>query len=103
VKGVGPKTAYKFIKKHGTLEAILANEESVILDVDIEAIREIFLNPQVNENFSLDFKPIDVEGVTEFLCEERGFNKDRVVSTLNKSRKGQDTALKQKSLDAFFN
>ncbi|MCK5304040.1 MAG: flap endonuclease-1 [Candidatus Heimdallarchaeaceae archaeon] len=102
VKGIGPKTAYKFITKHGTLEDVISNEESVALDVDIDAIRDIFLNPEINEDYTLDFKPIDVESVTEFLCEERSFNKDRVVSTLNKARKGQDSALKQKSLDAFF-
>ncbi len=102
VKGVGPKTAYKFIKKHGTLEDVISNEESVVLDIDIEAIREIFLKHEINDNYTIDFKPIDIEGVTEFLCEERGFNKDRVVNTLTKARKGQDSALKQKSLDAFF-
>ncbi len=102
VKGIGPKTAYKFITKHGTLEDVISNEESAVLDVDIDAIRNIFLNPEINEDYTINFKPINVEGVTEFLCEERGFNKDRVVNTLNKARKGQDSALKQKSLDAFF-
>lgn len=102
VKGIGPKTAYKFIKKHEKLENVIENEDSVAIDVDFDAIREIFLNPKVNEDYSLDFRPIDIEGVTEFLCDERGFNKDRILSTLKKSRKGQETALKQKSLDAFF-
>lgn len=102
VKGVGPKTAYKMIQKHGTLEEVLKNEESIVLDADFEAIRDVFLNPSINDDYKLNFKPIDVDGVTEFLCEERGFSRDRVTSTLAKARKGQDSALKQKSLDAFF-
>lgn len=102
VKGIGPKTAYKLIKEHGTLEVVLEKEEKIMLDADYEAIRDVFLNPVVSEDFDLKFEPIDVEGTVEFLCDNRGFSKDRVYGTLNKAKKGQDTALKQKSLDSFF-
>ncbi len=102
VKGVGPKTAYKLIKKHENLESVIEAEESIEIDEDFDAIREIFLNPVINNDYTLKFNPIDVDGVIKFLCEERGFSKDRVVSTLEKAKKGQETALKQKSLDAFF-
>ena len=102
VKGIGPKTAYKLIKEHGTLENVLEKEEKVNLDVDYQAVRDIFLNPVINKDFDLNFEAIDVEGTVEFLCDERGFSKDRVYGTLQKAKKGQETALKQKSLDSFF-
>ena len=102
VKGVGPKTAYKLIKEHGDLETVLEKEEKVVLDVDYNAVRDVFLNPVIKEDFELKFEPIDVEGTVEFLCDERGFSKDRVYGTLQKAKKGQETALKQKSLDSFF-
>ncbi len=102
VKGVGPKTAYKYIQQYGSLEKVIAGEESVVIDEDIDAIREIFLSPVVNNDYELKFKPIDIDGVVQFLCEERGFSKDRVYNTLSEAKKGQDTSLKQKSLDAFF-
>ncbi len=102
VKGVGPKTAYKYIKLHGNLETVLEKETKIELHADYEAIREIFLNPPLVEDVNLKFKSVDVEGTVNFLCEERGFAKERVISTIQRAKKGQETAMKQKSLDAFF-
>ncbi len=102
IKGIGPKTAYKLIKEHGNLETVLEKDDKVVLDADYGAIRDIFLKPVVSKEFELNFEPIDIEGAIEFLCDERGFSKDRVFGTLQKAKKGQDTALKQKSLDSFF-
>lgn len=102
VKGIGPKTAYKLIKKHGNIETILENESKIQLDADYEAIREIFLNPVVTEDFELNFGSIDFDGVVQFLCEERGFNKERVVNTLKRTIKGQRKVLQQKRIDSFF-
>jgi len=102
IKGVGPKTAYKLIKKYGRLEEILKNEPNIQLDVDYEEIRKIFLNPVITEDYELKFGSIDKEAVIEFLCEERGFNKERVINALNRAIKGQKASLSQKSLDAFF-
>jgi flap endonuclease-1 len=102
VKGIGPKTAYNLIKKHGDLETAIEKEEKVVIDEDYNEIRDIFLNPVVTDDYKLDFKPLDIDGIIQFLCDERGFSKDRVASTLRKAKKGQDMALKQKSLDSFF-
>ena len=102
VKGIGPKTAIKLIREHGRLEEIIEKEEKVVIDEDFEEIRNVFLNPVVLDDYDLKFKPLDVDGVIQFLCEERGFSRDRVANTLQKAKKGQDTALKQKSLDSFF-
>ncbi|MFW9852374.1 MAG: flap endonuclease-1 [Candidatus Thorarchaeota archaeon] len=102
VKGVGPKTAYKFIKEHGNLETTIEKEDKVSLDIDIDEVRDIFLNPVTTDEYDLSFKTIDVDGVVQFLCEERGFSKERVRSTLEKAKKGQDATLRQKSLDSFF-
>ncbi len=102
VKGVGPKTAYKLIKEHKNLETVLEKEEKIVLDIDYNEVREVFMNPVITKDFKLDFQAIDVDGTVEFLCNERGFSKDRVYGTLNKAKKGQETASKQKSLDSFF-
>lgn len=102
VKGVGPKTAYKLIKEYGDLETILEKDEKIVLDVDYDAVRKVFLNPVITEDYDLKFGSINIEGIVEFLCEERGFSKDRVYGTLQKAKKGQEAALKQKSLDSYF-
>ena len=103
VEGVGPKTAYRYIKEHGNLETIIEKEDKVSLDIDIDEVRDIFLNPVTSDDYNISFKSIDVDGSVQFLCEERGFSKERVRSSLEKAKKGQDTTLKQKSLDLFFN
>ncbi len=103
VKGIGPKTAYKLIRKHGNLETTIEKEDKVSLDLDINEVRDIFLNPVTTDDYNISFKTIDVEGAVQFLCEERGFSKERVRSTLEKAKKGQDATLRQKSLDSFFN
>lgn len=102
VAGIGPKTAYKLISEYGCLEDAIEKEEKVAIDEDYNEIRDVFLNPVVTDDYSLDFKPLDIDGTIQFLCEERGFSKDRVASTLRKAQKGQDMALKQRSLDSFF-
>ena len=101
IKGIGPKTAYKYITKHGNLEMVVENEE-IVIDADYEAIRDIFLNPVISDEYNIKFKSLDIEGVVDFLCNERGFSKDRVENTLKKAKRGQDTSLRQKRLDAFF-
>ncbi|MHA1707698.1 MAG: flap endonuclease-1 [Candidatus Heimdallarchaeaceae archaeon] len=102
VKGVGPITAHKLIKKYGKLEEALANESSIYLDADYEAIREIFLNPVITDEYEIKFGSIDIDAVVEFLCNQRNFSKERVVNTLSRAKRGQEKALKQRSLDSFF-
>ncbi|MEM0297026.1 MAG: flap endonuclease-1, partial [Zestosphaera sp.] len=47
VKGVGPKTAFKLIKTHGTLDNAIKTLPNVKIDFNYEEIRKIFLNPPV--------------------------------------------------------
>ncbi len=99
VKGVGPKTALNLIKKYGTLEEILK-----VKNYDIpywQEVREIFLNPEVTDNYKLVWKGVDEEKVIRFLCDERDFSEDRVKSALEKLKK-LEKIMKQKSLDSWF-
>ena len=49
VKGIGPKTALKLIKEHGSLEKALREIKNAEFPVPPEKIREVFLNPKVKE------------------------------------------------------
>ena len=51
IKGIGPKTALKLIKEHGTLESTL--EEKGFTIENLDAVREIFHNPQVRAQVDL--------------------------------------------------
>jgi len=87
IKGIGPIKAYKLIKKYGTLERVLEGE-GVSIDADIEAIRNIFLNPPAT-NYELRWGDVDEDGLIQFLVEERGFQRERVRKAIERLKKAK--------------
>jgi flap endonuclease-1 len=86
VKGIGPKTALKLIKRHGSLED-LPDEVRAKLPSDLETVRNIFLRPNVTSQYSTLQRPVDEEGLLRFLCDERGFAQERVKVALERLRR----------------
>lgn len=86
VRGVGPKTAVKLLREHGSLEAIPAKYRDP-LPPNVEEIRAYFLNPEVEEAPEVHAGRFDPDGVVSFLCRERGFSEDRVRGALERLRK----------------
>jgi len=84
VKGVGPKKALKLVSEFGSIENMPA-EIREALGPSIAEIREIFRHPEVTEEYSIEFKPPDLDGVVRFLCDEREFSRDRVTAALNRA------------------
>ena len=85
IKGVGPKTALKLIKKHGTLEN-LPSEYRDQLPPETQEIRGLFLNPPVTNDYDLKFKGLNEDGLRQFLCAERGFSSDRADLAIKRMR-----------------
>ena len=104
VKGIGPKTALKLIKERGSLEALepMLKARQNGLPENWREIREIFLNPQVTDDFQIEWKPPDVEGVVRFLCGERDFSEDRVRKALEKFKTGMEELKAKRTLDTWF-
>ena len=104
VKGIGPKTAHKMIKEYGRLEALEASLRAREngLPENWRQIKEIFLNPEVTDDFKIEWKTPDVEGVVSFLCGERDFSEDRVRNALEKFKVGMRELRSKKTLDAWF-
>jgi flap endonuclease-1 len=102
VKGVGPKTALKLIKKHGCVEEAAAELQDVEFPVEPKRIREIFLNPKVTDDYKLDWGEPDVDGVVDFLCRERDFSEDRVHKALDKMNAGIKEAKSKTTLESWF-
>jgi len=101
VKGVGPKTALKLIKTHGSAEkALKALGKS--LEVDPAEIRNIFLNPEVTKDYRIEWREIDREGVKRMLCDEHDFSEERVDKALNELRDALQKARGMTSLDQWF-
>lgn len=99
VKGVGPKRAVKLIKDKGALLDVLVQLEADIPEA--EQIRDIFLKPDVTEEYSVAFKRVDEAAVTQLLVKEHDFGEERVKATFPRYAKLHE-AMKQRSLDAFF-
>ena len=102
VKGIGPKTALKLIKKHGSIEETIPALKDVEFKVEPKRIREIFLNPKVSDNYKLDWKEPDIDGVVGFLCGERDFSEERVRKALKRMIEGIKEAKSKVTLETWF-
>jgi len=102
VKGLGPKTALKLIKEHGNLENALPYLKDAEFPVEPRRIREIFLNPKVTNNYSIEWKEPDIEGLVNFICRERDFSEDRVRKSLEKMQKGAEKLKGKTTLEKWF-
>jgi len=109
---VGPNTALKLIREHGTLEKVVESMENdpkkkyvIPEDWPYQDARELFLNPDVRsaDDPLCDFKweAPDVEGLVQFLVQEKGFNEDRVRNSAQKLTKNVKVA-QQARMEGFF-
>ena len=83
VRGIGPKTALKLVQTHGRIEAMPAGIRDAIEDVD--AVRDLYLRPDVANVDRLAFGGPDRDGIMDFLCRQRGFAPDRVAAALERA------------------
>ena len=83
VKGIGPKKALKLVRDWGAIERM---PEEMQREVgDIEQVRQIYLNPDVTDEYDLTFGEPDFPAVVEFLCGEREFSRERVTAALERA------------------
>ena len=89
IKGIGPKTGLKLIKKHGTLEAVCEAKEREVPE-QLSEIREIFLNHPAVEVDEADLKQgqVDRKGLIQFLQKERQFSQRRMDQAFEKLKEG---------------
>ncbi|KAI0475525.1 Rad27p/FEN-1 endonuclease-like protein [Xylariaceae sp. FL0804] len=109
---VGPSTALKLIREHGTLEAVVAHmkgdpKQKYVLPDDwpFEDARALFFEPDVRpaDDPLCDFKweRPDVEALVRFLVADKGFNEDRVRAGAARLEKGTKSS-QQSRLEGFF-
>ena len=85
IRGIGPKTALKLLRKHGRLEDI-PPEIRDQLTPDIDAIRDLYINPPATDKYSLEEKPVQEQELIKFLCDERSFSRERVETMITRMR-----------------
>ncbi|KAL2141086.1 hypothetical protein VTI28DRAFT_2884 [Corynascus sepedonium] len=109
---VGPSTALKLIREHGTLDKVVEfmkndpkGRYTVPDDWPFEDARELFFSPDVRQaddplcDFKWD-KP-DIEGLVQFLVHEKGFSEDRVRSGGARLEKNLKSS-QQSRIEGFF-
>ncbi|NIO38145.1 flap endonuclease-1 [Candidatus Bathyarchaeota archaeon] len=102
IKGLGPKTALKLIREYRTLENALVHIENAEFPVEPEKIRGIFLNPNVIDDYHLDWRKPDWEGTVHFICQKRDFSEDRVRKALNRIQTGIEQLEGKTTLEEWF-
>jgi flap endonuclease-1 len=102
IKGLGPKTALKLIQKHGNLENVLPHLKNPQFPHPPQAIREIFLHPEVSSDYTLEWKDPDVEGITDFLVREKDFSENRVNKAIEKMQEGTKKLKSKTTLEKWF-
>lgn len=108
---VGPKTALDLIRKYKSLDAFVEavqkegekSKYQIPEDFPYKEARELFLQPDIKKADETDFKweSPDVEGLVQFLVNEKGFNEDRVRSGAERLKKGMKTQ-QQGRMENFF-
>ncbi|KAH9851827.1 PIN domain-like protein [Lenzites betulinus] len=123
IKGVGPKSALKLIREHGSLGDVIAHLQEKIAEkeeaaedgkkkkggVQIpenwpwEQAKAIFEKPDVTpaDELELEWKSPDVDGLVDFLVKDKGFNEERIRKGAEKLAKFLN-AKQQGRLDGFF-
>ncbi len=100
VKGVGPKTALKLVKKFKTLDKILKNVKWEA-EVDAKEILNFFLKPPITNKYKLQWKAPDREKLIEFMVEEHDFSRERVEKVVSKLQQAFSSG-RQLSLKGWF-
>jgi flap endonuclease-1 len=97
IKGVGPKTALKLVKEHGRIEDMPPDIREKMPDT-IDAIRDLYLNPDVTDNYSVQRGELLEQELDDFLVGEKNFSTKRVQVLINRMR----NSAAQKSLKDYF-
>lgn len=112
IKGMGPSTAFKFIKEHGTIEKAIENlntKYQLPEPFNYKRAREIFQKPDVISEdetggiISEGLHPTepDEAGLRKFLVQDQSFSETRVENALIRLRKARNKSA-QTRLESFF-
>ncbi len=97
IKGIGPKTSLKLIKKHGSLENLPEDIREKLPDT-VDQIRDLYWHPKVTDEYNVERGMLQEDALDDFLCGERGFSTKRVQTLINRMR----AKAAQKSLKDYF-
>jgi flap endonuclease-1 len=101
VKGIGPKKALKLVSNCNSLEEVI-KESNGIFESDPREIEKIFLEPDIEKNYSIEFGIPDKHSTIDFLCGEHSFSKERFEKTLDSLISVLSEKTEQSKLESWF-
>lgn len=107
IRGMGPKNALKAIQEHKNIETVIEKMDKKKYTVPenwlYKGARQLFTEPDVTPGEEFDFKweKPDVEGLVKYMCEEKGFEEQRIRNGAKKLEKARDVK-PQARMDSFF-
>jgi flap endonuclease-1 len=102
VKGIGPKTALKLIKQYGSLKSAVLHIENVGFADKIEEIQQIFLHPKVTDNYKIEWKEPNENGLIDFMFREKEFGEERIKKSIERMTAGSKKQKGKVSLEKWF-
>lgn len=102
IKGIGPKTALKLVREHGSIEGALPHIKNAEFPHPVNEMRELFINPRTTDDYTLEWGAADRAGIIAFLCGERDFSRDRVIKAVEKMERGHKKSKGRVTLERWF-
>jgi flap endonuclease-1 len=66
----------------------------------VDKIRDIFLHPEVTDDYEIKWRKPEPEKLIEFLCDDHNFSIDRVEKAAERLK--ASSGARQKTLDQWF-
>ncbi len=84
IHGIGPKKALKIVKEHKSITAVeYAVKWKEHFEQPLAELFDLIKNIPVIDDYTVVFKPVDAEKLTDFLVDEHDFGAERVKKTLD--------------------
>jgi flap endonuclease-1 len=94
VEGIGPKTGLKIVQR-GEFSAKIQEK---LPDFDPAPVMDLFLHPEVTDDYTLAWSHPDITGIKKMLCGEYDFSEERV----EKAMENFCAKAGQKTLESWF-
>ncbi|KAK3865859.1 hypothetical protein Pcinc_028563 [Petrolisthes cinctipes] len=107
IRGIGPKRAIELIRSHKTIDDVVTKMDKKKYSPPEEwpyaEARTLFIEPEVADPDNIELKWVepDEEGLVKYMCENKGFNEDRIRNGCKKLAKAR-SGTTQGRLDSFF-
>lgn len=88
IKGIGPKRALKIAKENGNIKEISETEIGEKFDVDPLEVEKIFLEPNVKDEYEIEWADPNPDEIKEFLCGKHDFSESRIETGIERLKKG---------------